>query len=935
MKQLVSFDFETHLSHTWYPDPVGYQGVSPLPVCMSWMVNGEEPQITVDPLVMTQLLLKWLEDDNTVLVNQTISFDFLVAIKHLKQITYDLVLTKYDKGLVRDTGVREKMLAYATGEAVTNPGKKYSLADHVLKYLKKDISADKGADAWRLRYSELYGVPLEEWPEDAVRYPLDDARHALQVFAHQQKHINYFKSNELAQTRAAMDLHIVSTNMPRVDPEKIEAFREAHMHIVEKARAPLIKAGLMRWNENRYDKYLKGDSRRAGWSMINAQLHKAIREDYRRQGVPVPMTDPSDRYKQGQVKTDAETLKGCQNRHLREYGDAAKDIKLMDGFLPGLEQAAARPDRRSTTWYNSLVRTGRTSCVKGDTPVLTLEDGWIAIDDIESNKHHVWTHRKRWRRVTATYKHPEKMMWDLTLVSGHSLVCTLNHRVLTAEKKWIEVKELIDEYFKNLVIGSEKCRGSYQALQTEGSHIDTSSNSQSVRNEGRQCPARGQRTFLCARAEAVEKCSIGKSQSRHKKPHVWRQKQRSPLLCRGLRHRLRLSESMERWQEADGPQGDHGRSSRIKRTASESPYTPHQRRQERQSFGQSSSVHTSRSPGDTRQREPCQSGNCLQEAKVSGVFRVHDITVDEDESYYAGGVFNHNSSKINIQNPPRAPGVRECFRAEDGHVLVNIDYDSQEMFCLAQTVYTLFGVRELLDALNARKDPHIMVCENITGKSYKELIELKQKGDETTLMYRALGKILNFGQAGGMGAPTSVSNMTKEERKVLDTLYPGELHVNVMRRLGKMWRERWNLQPFFNHVGNKTRGGTRPTYQCLITGRIKALNSYCQMCNMHFQPIGSDITKLALQHVVDSCYREGGKLKEYGVLPCMMIHDEVVYSGPPETLSEWVPLAQGYMERAGSEILKDCVMKTGAEVCGTHWSKKGVSVEEYSEKCGY
>ena len=42
-----------------------------------------------------------------------------------------------------------------------------------------DVAADKGPDSWRMRYGELVDVPLEEWPEDAVRYALEDGPKTL------------------------------------------------------------------------------------------------------------------------------------------------------------------------------------------------------------------------------------------------------------------------------------------------------------------------------------------------------------------------------------------------------------------------------------------------------------------------------------------------------------------------------------------------------------------------------------------------------------------------------------------------------------------------------------------------------------------------------------------------------------------------------------
>lgn len=45
------------------------------------------------------------------------------------------------------------------------------------RYLGLDLSKDKkGADAWRKRYGELIGIPVADWPEEAVRYAREDPR---------------------------------------------------------------------------------------------------------------------------------------------------------------------------------------------------------------------------------------------------------------------------------------------------------------------------------------------------------------------------------------------------------------------------------------------------------------------------------------------------------------------------------------------------------------------------------------------------------------------------------------------------------------------------------------------------------------------------------------------------------------------------------------
>jgi DNA polymerase I-like protein with 3'-5' exonuclease and polymerase domains len=62
----------------------------------------------------------------------------------------------------------------------------------------------------------------------------------------------------------------------------------------------------------------------------------------------------------------------------------------------------------------------------------------------------------------------------------------------------------------------------------------------------------------------------------------------------------------------------------------------------------------------------------VEEINFAGCFLVYDITVEEDESYSACGIYSHNSSTPNLQNIPSrsklGKKVRECFVPDVGHI---------------------------------------------------------------------------------------------------------------------------------------------------------------------------------------------------------------------------------------------------------------------------
>jgi DNA polymerase-1 len=93
--------------------------------------------------------------------------------------------------------------------------------------------------------------------------------------------------------------------------------------------------------------------------------------------------------------------------------------------------------------------------------------------------------------------------------------------------------------------------------------------------------------------------------------------------------------------------------------------------------------------------------------------------------------------KPNLQNLPRDPAYRRCFRAPAGRVLVKADYSQIELRIAAK----LSGDKALLDAYQHNEDLHTRTARLVLGKR------------DVTKQDRQLAKALNFGLLYGMGAP--------------------------------------------------------------------------------------------------------------------------------------------------------------------------------------
>ena len=398
--RLYAFDFESHLFTA--------TNMAPKPVCWSFCDSTEEHQgvKTADDV---DLLLELLEDTNTTLIAHNMPYDAMLMCEHLG-VPVSLIQREIDQMRMRDTRVREALIAVATG-SMTNkrdprtglPSERYSLAECAKTYLKVDLSEEKtDPDAWRLRYSELDGVPVEDYPQEAYDYALLDSVYAMRIFAKQcaepwQTDFGRLQlgqdslieqitlKNEIPQTRASWDLHCMACNGPYRDEQEVETFAAYHRNNVENGSQKLKDMGTIWWNPKKKGT-IKAGTIEAGWSVKKKELEALVVADFDEQGVEVPRTKVTEKawqkyyvevdkireeeqctedqakaklqVPQGNIQTGREILQACVHPALSEYGDCLKSEKLVSTYVPPLEAAVGG---RLVSSPNVLVSTGRTS----------------------------------------------------------------------------------------------------------------------------------------------------------------------------------------------------------------------------------------------------------------------------------------------------------------------------------------------------------------------------------------------------------------------------------------------------------------------------------------------------------------------------------------------------------------------------------------------
>ena len=191
--KLLAFDFETHLIG---PEPCGcgqIHGQFPPAVCLTWATDEGESGID-EPTKGLLRLHAALTDPECIIIGANTAFDVHVACSIYPR-DWDIWIKNWDKayseGRVRDVLVRARLLNLAAGRFKFHrhsDGRAVRVA-HDLAGVAHDtlgIRLDKSADTWRLRYSELDGVPFDRWPKEALEYAIRDAEITGMVFEAQE-----------------------------------------------------------------------------------------------------------------------------------------------------------------------------------------------------------------------------------------------------------------------------------------------------------------------------------------------------------------------------------------------------------------------------------------------------------------------------------------------------------------------------------------------------------------------------------------------------------------------------------------------------------------------------------------------------------------------------------------------------------------------------
>ena len=234
-------------------------------------------------------------------------------------------------------------------------------------------------------------------------------------------------------------------------------------------------------------------------------------------------------------------------------------------------------------------------------------------------------------------------------------------------------------------------------------------------------------------------------------------------------------------------------------------------------------------------------------------------------------------AKPNLQNLPRDPGYRACFRPAEGSVLVKADYEQIELRIAAEMAPDARMKRAFIEG----KDLHATTATHLLGKEVEDVT-----ADE-----RQLAKAVNFGLIYGMGAKALADNARTSFGQDLDESEA----TDIRRRYFEAYPGIRNWQQL---QGRKAETRT-------VLGRQRTLDGdryYTARLNSPIQGTGADGLKLALAKMWES-------RDDADAFPVLAIHDEIVVETPAEKAHEVKEWLTTCMVEGMAAFLRDVPVK--------------------------
>lgn len=318
--KFLALDSETAL--------ISPETLTPHLICVTWF-NGQESGILhwKESREWLTEAIKNADKDNPLVLHNA-PYDLAVFVNQFPELEQE-VFKLLDRGGVRDTIIREKLIAISRGQ-----NKMYgkSLKDLAKRYF--EIELDK--TEWRTGYERFKEVPLNEWPDGAKNYAIMDAIVTGKLYLAQMAAGPDVLYDEINQTRADYALHLCSVRGIITNPESVAELERVIAKEEEAVVQELKEAGLINEKGKRNNKLAQ----------------QIVLEAY---------GDNAPRTEKGNIMTGAQACKDSDNPILIKSARYRQLQTLKTKDLAVLKAGTEHPIR---TRYDVLLETGRTSSSK-------------------------------------------------------------------------------------------------------------------------------------------------------------------------------------------------------------------------------------------------------------------------------------------------------------------------------------------------------------------------------------------------------------------------------------------------------------------------------------------------------------------------------------------------------------------------------------------
>lgn len=563
---------------------------------------------------------------------------------------------------------------------------------------------------------------------------------------------------------------------------------------------------------------------------------------------------------------------------IREYKKLLSTyvIPYLGGDVERVYSGKVKKEHRDSALVNSRIhtnfkqhgaKTGRLSCVSGDTLLVTSRGTFRFDEYLPVEGDLVRTHTGRWMPVLRKIYKGVEQMYRVRSSEGGSLTCTADHRLLTPVG-WVRVGDFA---VGDLVVGEQDVcaqpaeRAAGVGAVQGGRQADRARLGSASGDDVSQRAAHPQDTLVGGGVRGGEGAAVLTVQGGSEEPYVGQEWFPSSQLHRGHRGRSWVSDAQGGGSLRAGASDRHGGSHRFgsPAAAAQSARASHRRGQEEQRLGQSGAGH----PGGAPHVAP---HHRVVEITAVGAMGVWDIEVAGDHSYAAGGFLNHNSSQPNLQNIPNpeksdyGKRIRNAFIADPGCKLVQADWSQVEPRIMA----SLANDQKMIDAFLSGEDIYTVISDPLDQP-------------------RSAGKLLILAMSYGVGPDTIAAGLGISSSKAKQLLRDFETASPELVRLKKRTVEEASRRrpvPYATTVlGRRRFLPDLLSSEFALRGRGER-----QAFNHLIQGTASDAMKIALIRIHRTLPERSRLL--------LTVHDEVVVLAPLEEVDEAAQAVKEGME---------------------------------------